>query len=278
MSYINNSNDVSSTTSIIAGSLSGVTVRTIIAPIDILKIRLQLQLNPSQYKSITQTCISIYKNEGLTAFWKGNLPASLMYIVYGGAQFYTFNSLSRAFPQYNNNTLFNTTIGTISGCVATIVSYPLDLVRTRLASNNTHSFTPMTSTIREIWNTSKWSGLFVGSPLSVYYVALTTGISFGVYSQINQFNDYVPFEIKNIAGIIAGVVSKTIVYPLDLVKRRLQMNYSHSFTQCVKQIVQTNGVLALYRGILPALLKSAPTTGLSFFFYESYVRIFSNFI
>lgn len=279
MSYINNSDNVSNKISLIAGSLSGLTVRSIIAPIDIIKIRLQLQLNPSQYKSLTQTIISIYKNEGLLAFWKGNLPASLMYLVYGGTQFYIFTSLSNLSTNSKKTPLFNTLIGTISGCMATLISYPFDLLRTRLASNNSKSFTSVTKTISQIWSNSNWIGLYLGSPLSICYIALTTGISFGVYTKINEFDNKVPFQIKNIAGLTAGLISKTLVYPLDLIKRRIQMNYNQSFIQTLNQIVKNNGIFALYRGLLPALLKSAPTTALSFFFYENYtyylIRIFN---
>lgn len=275
MSYINNTEEVTPIMSVAAGAFSGLFVRCVIAPVDIIKIRLQLQITPSQYKSITRTIYDLYKNEGIAAFWKGNVPASLMYLAYGGSQFYTFTVLSNAISYSGKYTsLVNTGIGMCSGCVAMMVTYPLDLVRTRLASNSKHEFQSMTKTFSHIYHTNSFKGLFVGSYLSLCYVSLTTGISFGIYSKINNFNDYVNIDIKNIAGVSAGFLSKTIVYPLDLIKRRLQMNYSRTFMESFTYIIKNQGFFSLYRGLLPALLKSAPATGMSYFFYERFIEIF----
>lgn len=77
-----------------AGAFSGFGTRLIAQPLDVLKIRLQLQVEPvsfnnnnSKYKSLYQTCNCILKEEGIHAFWKGHVPAQVLSVMYGFVQF-----------------------------------------------------------------------------------------------------------------------------------------------------------------------------------------------
>ena len=65
-------------------------------------------------------------------------------------------------------------------------------------------------------------------------------------------------------GATAGVVGQTVAYPLDLVRRRLQVQgwstethyqYSGGILKTMKQIVEEEGVRGLYRGMIPNYYK-----------------------
>jgi solute carrier family 25 aspartate/glutamate transporter 12/13 len=67
-------------------------------------------------------------------------------------------------------------------------------------------------------------------------------------------------------GSVAGAIGATIVYPIDLVKTRMQnqrkvaaseLLYAHSW-DCFKKVIRNEGVLGLYRGLLPQLVGVAP--------------------
>nr|XP_022908290.1 calcium-binding mitochondrial carrier protein Aralar1 isoform X1 [Onthophagus taurus] len=68
-------------------------------------------------------------------------------------------------------------------------------------------------------------------------------------------------------GSIAGAVGATAVYPIDLVKTRMQnqragsfigeLMYRNSF-DCFKKVVRHEGVFGLYRGLVPQLMGVAP--------------------
>lgn len=45
-----------------------------------------------------------------------------------------------------------------------------------------------------------------------------------------------------------------------------------SFTQAVRSVVQSEGVVGLYRGLVPAIVASSGSWGGYFFFYESSKR------
>lgn len=304
--------EVPASVSLIAGSVSGLVSRFVIAPIDIIKIRLQLQADPMRTNGIIKTLTSIVKNEGITALWKGNVPAEVMYVIYGATQFTLYSSLNKSLSHLensNNIKLSNTThsliIGSTAGCLSTFISYPFDVLRTRLASNRSNKFLSVYKTTLNIFENEGIKGLFGGLKLSMVYVAASMGLSFGSY---NFFKDYLEnTNIESSSGLLAGIFSKTIVYPMDLLRRRQQISATsnnikndvssttalattpapakqttkliidNSVLHMTKTIYKAEGIRGFYHGLLPALIKTAPTTAVSFFVYELTVNLFSKF-
>jgi solute carrier family 25 thiamine pyrophosphate transporter 19 len=82
-----------------------------------------------------------------------------------------------------------------------------------------------------------------------------------------------------IAGALAGMLSKTAVMPFDVVRKRFQVQgplrneiivsdvprYTRGSLATFVQIIRHEGVLALYKGIGPSLLKAAPSSAVTFF-------------
>ena len=68
-------------------------------------------------------------------------------------------------------------------------------------------------------------------------------------------------------GSIAGATGATAVYPVDLVKTRMQnqrtgsyigeLMYRNSF-DCFKKVIRHEGFFGLYRGLIPQLMGVAP--------------------
>lgn len=285
--------------SMVAGAVSGVVVRFAISPIDVLKIRLQLErFKRNSQAGALSVLRRILRNEGILAFWKGNLPAEIMYLLYGSVQFgsYTFFK-NNAFPGLPED-LKNLISGGIGGSLATIVSYPFDTVRTRLAADPTKGFKNLRSTMKQLAESETYKGFYGGLKPTLYQMFLYTGISFWTYNRIQDLQKRLELDQNSVAipisGFIAGAFSKAVTYPLDSVKRRLQVQKSGELTQligyqhlrqqkdvyetksiakiCLK-IVQTEGVFSLYRGFAMALLKSGPATSLSFSVYEFCMKV-----
>ena len=84
------------------------------------------------------------------------------------------------------------------------------------------------------------------------------------------------------AGLIASVVSKTAVYPLDTVRKRLQVQgpsrsryvhrnipeYTTGVLGTAKAILMREGVRGMYRGLTVALLKAAPASAVTMWTFE----------
>lgn len=109
----------------IKGALAGLASRLVTSPIDLLKIRFQIQGSPVQtvrnetrgfklsfvrnkshtgkhYMSIFDAIRKIVRDEGgVRALWRGNVPGMTLYAAYGGVQFQTFSFLSNLIPSLN---------------------------------------------------------------------------------------------------------------------------------------------------------------------------------
>ncbi|VEU21565.1 DEKNAAC102298 [Brettanomyces naardenensis] len=259
--------------SLSAGAFSGVLARFFVAPIDVVKIRMQLQTDATKYETITKAVTSIIRDEGLGAFWKGNVPAELMYLVYGASQFALYSAMntytSRVEDRYKLNIpgpIHSLIIGSVSGCLGTCVSYPFDLLRTRLVYNEKPQFASLFGEVSQIIRHTGFSGFFGGGVLSVTSVALSSGISFACYTFLRDETKGTRFE--GASGLLAGAISKTVIYPLDLLKRRRQVSTTETSIKMSKAILASEGIKGFYHGIIPSVIKSAPTTMLSLYFYE----------
>ena len=91
-----------------------------------------------------------------------------------------------------------------------------------------------------------------------------------------------------LAGGVSGTLSKLTVYPLDTVKKRMQLQalregqellipqtlglektpFYRGMAHCLTNMCHTEGFPALYKGILPTLLKSFVSTAITFAAYE----------
>ncbi|XP_018352503.1 PREDICTED: mitochondrial folate transporter/carrier [Trachymyrmex septentrionalis] len=80
-----------------------------------------------------------------------------------------------------------------------------------------------------------------------------------------------------VAGISGGVVSTLMLHPLDLIKIRFAVNDGqttaapryHGLRNAIAQIIKTEGVRGLYRGVTPNVLGSGSSWGFYFFFYNT---------
>ncbi|XP_023387448.1 mitochondrial thiamine pyrophosphate carrier isoform X3 [Pteropus vampyrus] len=129
----------------VAGSVSGLVTRALISPLDVIKIRFQLQIERlsrsdpnAKYHGILQAGRQILQEEGPTAFWKGHIPAQLLSIGYGAVQFLSFEMLTelvhRASVYDARDFSVHFVCGGLSACAATLAVHPVDVLRTRFAA------------------------------------------------------------------------------------------------------------------------------------------------
>ncbi|XP_039715654.1 mitochondrial thiamine pyrophosphate carrier isoform X4 [Pteropus medius] len=234
----------------VAGSVSGLVTRALISPLDVIKIRFQLQIERlsrsdpnAKYHGILQAGRQILQEEGPTAFWKGHIPAQLLSIGYGAVQVYK----------------------TLRDAVATMYRTEGPLV------------------------------FYKGLNPTLIAIFPYAGFQFSFYNSLKHMYEWaMPAEgkkngnLKNLlCGSGAGVISKTLTYPLDLFKKRLQVGgfeqarvtfgqvrSYRGLLDCAKQVLQEEGARGFYKGLSPSLLKAALSTGLVFFWYEFFCNLF----
>lgn len=274
--------------------------RFCIAPLDVVKIRLQLQTHSMSdpltcdgikgptYRGVWGTLRTIRREEGIRALWKGNIPAELLYVCYGGTQFVAYRGISQLLAQLPiraHPSAESFISGAAAGAFATTITYPLDLLRTRFAAQGTEKiYTGLLGSLRDIAEHEGKRGFFRGLTAANGQIIPFMGLFFSSYEAFHQFfgGKTLPFGSGDaIAGVLASVFSKTIVFPLDLVRKRLQVQgptrarYVHTnipeyrgVLRSLVQIHRREGVRGMYRGLTVSLMKSAPASAITMYVYE----------
>jgi solute carrier family 25 (mitochondrial thiamine pyrophosphate transporter), member 19 len=285
---------------ILAGGIAGLVSRFCIAPLDVVKIRLQLQthslsdpfshhgINGPIYKGTLSTLKAIVRQEGITGLWKGNIPAELLYVCYGGIQFTTYRSvteLQARLPRRLPPAVESFISGASAGAVATAATYPLDLLRTRFAAQgNEKVYTSLLASIRDIARHEGPRGFFQGLSASVGQIVPYMGLFFASYESLRLLlaSLELPFGSGDAtAGILASTLSKTGVFPLDLARKRLQVQgptrtrYIHrnipeyrGVFHTLRTITKKEGFRGMYRGLTVSLVKAAPASAVTMWTYE----------
>jgi len=277
-----------------AGAMGGCATRFFCQPLDVLKIRFQVQTEPVSlksshgvYKGVFQGFAHIVKNEGWIALWKGHAAAQILSISFGTFQFSLFETISTWVlthaPELDGVSLggVNFTAGLSAGCVATVIAYPFDTIRTRLVvQGEPKVYKGITDVASQMYAKEGAKSLYHGLWPTMIQIGPYVGCQFALYRfLIYKYDQYVEVNTHNSlrslsCGAVAGAFSKTMVYPLDLIKKRLQMQgftQKHSYTgmlDCFMKTIRTEGPSALMKGLSPSLLKAFVSSALQFYFYE----------
>ncbi|KAJ4196736.1 Mitochondrial thiamine pyrophosphate carrier 1 [Fusarium falciforme] len=287
-----------------AGAIAGLVSRFVVSPLDVVKIRLQLQpfslsdpLAPLReapaYRGAFATLKHILKHEGITGLWKGNVPAELLYVCYGAVQFTTYRSttvfLQTAFPTRLPDAAESFIAGAASGAAATGITYPLDLLRTRFAAQGRHRiYRSLRSAIWDIKRDEGWRGFFRGIGPGLGQIVPFMGLFFVSYEslRISLEGLHMPWGSGDAtAGMVASIIAKTAVFPLDLVRKRIQVQgpsrsryvyenipeYSTA-RGAIRSILRTEGFRGLYKGLPISLIKAAPASAVTLWTYEQTMR------
>ncbi|KAH9942295.1 mitochondrial carrier [Epithele typhae] len=114
----------------IAGGVAGATSRTVVSPLERLKIIQQ----PVQ--GGVASLVRMWREEGFKGFMRGNGINCLRIIPYSAVQFTTYEQLKKWFTGYGAKPLdtpIRLCAGALAGITSVCTTYPLDLIRSRLS-------------------------------------------------------------------------------------------------------------------------------------------------
>ncbi|KAI8540018.1 hypothetical protein RHMOL_Rhmol09G0228400 [Rhododendron molle] len=250
--------------------------------------------------SILHEASRIVREEGFRAFWKGNLVTIAHRLPYSSISFYAFerykNMLQNVLVIENQRENVGVDVfirlvgGGLAGITAASVTYPLDLVRTRLAAQtNVTYYRGILHALRTITREEGASGLYKGLGATLLGVGPNLAISFSVYDSLRSYwksqrPDDSTVLVSLACGSVSGIASSTATFPLDLMRRRMQLEgaggrarvYTTGLFSTFGYIIRAEGLRGLYRGILPEYLKVVPSIGIVFMTYEKMKQILSD--
>lgn len=282
----------------LAGIISGVISRVVVSPLDVLKIRFQLQISKQDgYSGIVQSARKIFNEEGVRGLWKGTMPSLFLWGAYSGIQFPVYHDTLHFFGHTRDSAPW--TIDLVAGAsgsfAATALSYPLDTLRTQLVYRQMEHRSVLALT-KHIYVNDGFSGFFRGFVPTVTQVVPGMALSFAFYgffrrhivtpkSGVDSENAKIsPLSLAQTllnlcSGSLAGMLSKIFVHPLDTVKKRIQVNHllerspEHQvrykgMLHCIQEMYIHEGVRSFFSGLSPTLLKSAVSTAFTFTIYD----------
>ena len=185
--------------------------------------------------------------------------------------------------------------GALAGTCACLACYPLDLVRTRLTTEleGHEHYRGIVDAFRKIRKTEGFQGFYSGVGPTLLVAVPNFAVSYTVYGTLKEYtlDDDLFYNLRRIdadsgeprlgflltvmCGAASGIFSTMLTFPMDTIRRRMQIQSLHlseaerlSAYQQFSNLVNKEGMSALYRGITPELLKVVPMVGTMFVVYE----------
>uniref|UniRef100_A0A0N5BKA3 ADP/ATP translocase n=1 Tax=Strongyloides papillosus TaxID=174720 RepID=A0A0N5BKA3_STREA len=271
-----------------AGAVAAIVAKTIIAPVERVKLILQLQtaqvtINTSErYKGMLDCFLRLPKEQGFFSFWRGNMvniyrATSQESLGFAFKDVFRQLLVSEDVKEINafKLTCQNLAAGGVAGVATFAIIYPLDFARTRLAIDmgrkTNREFKGMIDCIKKIFKVDGIQGLYRGLSPSLAYIFLYRGAYYGFFDsgksiygrsqgRLSKSHKIDDIKLSFIEAFILGQVvtfsAGMISYPLDTVRRRMMMQsgkaqkmYKNSI-HCAKEILLKEGYKAFYSGAM----------------------------
>jgi solute carrier family 25 (adenine nucleotide translocator) protein 4/5/6/31 len=263
------------------GGVSAAISKTAVAPIERIKLLLQTQdanakiSGEKKYKGIVDCMVRVPKEEGFSAFWRGNLANVIRYFPTQALNFAFKDTYKKVFCPFNPKTDFwkfffgNLASGGAAGATSLMVVYPLDFARTRLAADvgkgaADRQFTGLVDCLTKIHKSDGVKGFYQGFGVSVLGIIAYRACYFGGYDTLKRvlFHEgktsiLFKFAVAQVVTAVSGLMS----YPLDTIRRRLMMQsgrkdvmYTGTF-DCIRKIYHKEGGRAFFKGALSNVLR-----------------------
>ncbi|RDX80834.1 Calcium-binding mitochondrial carrier protein SCaMC-1, partial [Mucuna pruriens] len=290
---------------LIAGGVAGAASRTTTAPLDRLKVVLQVQTTRAQ---IMPAIKHIWIEGGFLGFFRGNGLNVLKVAPESAIRFYTYEML-KAFivnakgkeAKADIGTMGRLLAGGMAGAVAQTAIYPLDLVKTRIQTYACEGgrFPSLGTLSKDIWVHEGPRAFYKGLIPSVLGIIPYAGIDLAVYETLKDMSrkyilqDEEPGPLVQLGcGTVSGALGATCVYPLQVVRTSLTSNNLISFllklesdmvvdfrmqaqraymgmADVFKRTFNNEGFRGFYKGLFPNLLKVVPSASITYLVYEN---------
>jgi len=240
----------------VAGGISAAVSKTAVAPIERVKLLLQVQAvskqitADKQYKGMIDCFVRIPKEQGFLSFWRGNMANVIRYFPTQALNFAFKDKFKALFLQgVDKKTQFwryfvgNLASGGAAGASSLCFVYPLDFARTRLAADigkdnkpgadvakgggaGGRQYKGLLDCIGKTFKSDGLFGLYRGFGVSVQGIIIYRACYFGFYDTAKGMLPdprNTPLIISFIIAQCVTTVSGVISYPFDTVRRRMMM-------------------------------------------------------
>lgn len=275
---------------LIAGGIAGSAGIAVGHPFDSIKVRMQMMASGSVGNggSAAAAISSTGSEYGkITTLFRGIGAPVAMAALVNASIFTTYGESSRLWEryagQYDSNTVSKQIVcGGFTGIVSSFIICPTEHVKVRLQTQRhggnvvyRNSF----DAAKRILASHGATGLYRGFASTCLRQAPGFAAYFGTYDELkaygqSYFGEDHLWMASIMAGGVAGSLSWAVVYPVDLVKSRIQAlpltatSAERAFLNIAERVVKQQGWASLYRGLGITVLRAFPVNGIIFPTYE----------
>ncbi|RGP66689.1 mitochondrial carrier leu5 [Fusarium longipes] len=329
----------------VAGGLAGCAGKTVVAPLDRVKILFQAS-NPrfakytGSWVGVASAMKDIHRYEGLTGLYRGHSATLLRIFPYAGIKFLAYEQIRAIIiPDRSHETPMRRLLsGSLAGVTSVFFTYPLEVIRVRLAfETKRDGHSSLSSICRQIYNEQPVekaaAARLPNAPAPVSAAAEATastveaiaprtglinfyrgfaptvmgmlpyaGMSFLTHDTVGdilrqpRFAKHTtlpkkenhpegkPAPLKSwaelTAGGIAGLISQTASYPLEVIRRRMQVGGAVGdgrrlrIGETAGMIFRERGLPGFFVGLTIGYVKVFPMAAVAFFTYERMKLVF----
>ncbi|GBM55396.1 Mitochondrial dicarboxylate carrier [Araneus ventricosus] len=263
------------------GGLAGAGAACITHPLDLLKVH--LQTHQGGKLSVIKITGNIIRQQGVLALYNGLSASLLRQLTYSTTRFGIYEVVKQNISAPDENMAFykKILIAAIAGAMGGLVGTPADMVNVRMQNDiklpheQRRNYKHAIDGLIQVYRKEGVRYLFSGATTATSRAILMTIGQISFYDQIKQllvqtayFNDNLITHFT--ASTIAGAIATTMTQPLDVLKTRTMnakpgeyRNLWHCITVTAKL-----GPLGFFKGYVPAFVRLAPHTILTFVFFE----------
>eukprot|EP00579_Thalassiosira_antarctica_P005060 CAMPEP_0201881380 /NCGR_PEP_ID=MMETSP0902-20130614/11701_1 /ASSEMBLY_ACC=CAM_ASM_000551 /TAXON_ID=420261 /ORGANISM="Thalassiosira antarctica, Strain CCMP982" /LENGTH=330 /DNA_ID=CAMNT_0048409575 /DNA_START=48 /DNA_END=1040 /DNA_ORIENTATION=+ len=274
---------------LIAGGVAGSCGIIVGHPLDSLKVRMQMISGSGNAAPSFTTLLNSAK---FGSVWKGIGAPLTMAAVINASIFLTYGGSTRVWDEYyydpektkaTSSFTKNAICGGVTGIVSSLIICPSEHVKTKLQTQKVSakvSYRNSFHAAEHIFTNHGIVGLYRGFSATIarqvpgFIVYFPTYHRLKDYAIQNHFGTQYTLLASILSGGISGSVSWAIVYPVDLIKSRIQAlplgcsKKERSAVHVAKEVIRQHGWRALYRGLGITIMRAFPVNGIIFPTYE----------
>ncbi|XP_037338219.2 calcium-binding mitochondrial carrier protein SCaMC-2-A [Pungitius pungitius] len=269
---------------LVAGGGAGAVSRTFTAPLDRLKVMMQVYGTRANNMCLMTGMMHMIKEGGMRSLWRGNGVNVIKIAPESALKFMAYEQIKQLIgsDRASLNIAERFVAGSLAGVIAQSTIYPMEVLKTRLALRTTGQYSGISDCAKHIFRREGLRAFYKGYVPNMLGIVPYAGIDLAVYETLK--NHYLQSygtsgaDPSMVVLLSCGTVSSTCgqlaSYPLALVRTRMQAQALVEGSQQVtmsglfRQILQSEGPTGLYRGLAPNFLKVIPAVSISYVVYE----------
>ncbi|EWC47967.1 hypothetical protein DRE_02849 [Drechslerella stenobrocha 248] len=302
----------------LAGGAAGVVSRTATAPLDRLRVYLIAQTDTHVARDIKSSALkdlgksaarpmrdalrALWEAGGVRSFFAGNGLNVAKVLPESAIKFGSFEAAKRLFARLEGkddpkqiSSVSRFLAGGVGGVVSQLASYPVDTLKFRMqcevVAGGPRGNALIVETAKKLWKTG---GFYRGLPLGILGIFPYAAIDLGTFELMKR--SYITarskalgvkeedFQLSNIIvlaiGATSGSVGASVVYPINVLRTRLQAQGTTGhpqtytgFWDVATRTYSQEGFKGFFKGLTPNLLKVVPAVSISYLVYENSKRL-----